>query len=141
VILDTAAIQVSAVDMPNDPQAQLMLRAGYLALRRVADYFSIDYDPDPAPDDFISIAQSEFDDVYDQLVENGVPVKADREQAWRDFRGWCVNYDRVLLALAALTMAPYAQWVSDRSLPRGTMFRRRRRNGNGGNGGKRITHI
>jgi hypothetical protein len=27
-----------------------------------------------------------------------------------------VNYDTVLLALAGLTMAPYAEWVSDRSL-------------------------
>lgn len=134
VILDTAALQASTVDMPNNPQAQLMLRAGYLALRRIGDYFSIDYDPDPSPDDFISISQSEYNDVYDQLVENGVPVKVDREQAWKDFRGWRVNYDRVLLALAALTMAPYAQWVSDRSLPRGTMFRRRGRNGNNGSG-------
>lgn len=131
VILDTAALLVSTVDVPNTPQAQLMLRAGYVALRRIADYFDIDYDPDPAPDDFISIARSEFDAVCEQLAAQGLALKADREQAWRDFRGWRVNYDRVLLALAALTMAPYAQWVSDRSLPRGTMFRRRGRNGGG----------
>ncbi|MEP7290848.1 MAG: hypothetical protein ABI835_03645 [Chloroflexota bacterium] len=124
VILDTAALLASTVDVPNNPQAQLMLRAGYLALRRIADYFSIDYEPNPTPDDFISISQDEYNLVYDQLVEGGVPVKADREAAWRAFRGWRVNYDRVLLALAALTMAPYTQWVSDRSLPRGTMFRR-----------------
>ena len=40
---------------------------------------------------------------------------ADREQAWRDFAGWRVNYDRVLLALCSLVMAPYAPWSSDRS--------------------------
>jgi hypothetical protein len=129
VILDTAALLTSTVDTPNNPQAQLMIRAGYVALRRIADYFSIDYDPDPTPEDLISISQQEYDSIYDQLVVRGVPVKADREKAWRDFHGWRVNYDRVLLALAALTMAPYAQWVSDRSLPRGTMFRRRNRNG------------
>ncbi len=132
VILDTAALLTSTVDVPNNPQAQLMIRAGFVALRRIGDYFDIDYDPEPAPDDFISIAQSEFDAAYDQLAANGLALKTDREQAWRDFRGWRVNYDRVLLALAALTMAPYAQWVSDRSLPRGTMFRRRGKNGNGG---------
>jgi len=44
------------------------------------------------------------------LAADGVPVKADREQAWR------VNYDRVLLALARMTMAPYAMWSSDRSI-------------------------
>ncbi len=130
VVLDTAALMAAMVDRPNDPQAQLMIRAGYVALRRIADYFSIDYDHDPSPDDFISISRGEFDAVYEQLAANGLPLKADRDQAWRDFRGWRVNYDRVLLAVAALTMAPYAQWVSDRSLPRGTMFRKRR-NGSG----------
>jgi hypothetical protein len=43
-----------------------------------------------------------------EAAEAGVPLKADLEQAWRDFAGWRVNYDRVLLALAALTMAPHA---------------------------------
>ncbi len=133
-ILDTAAILASTVDTPNNPQAQLMIRAGYLALRRIADYFSIDYDPTPQPDDPISISQQEFDALYDQLAASGVPLRPDREVAWRGYRGWRINYDRVLLALAALTMAPYAPWVSDRSLPRGTMFRRRGRaiNSNGG---------
>ncbi len=133
-ILDSAALLASTVDVPNNPQAQLMIRAGYLALRRISDFFDIDYDPLPQSDDFISISQLEFNALYDQLAENGVPLKADREAAWRDFRGWRVNYDRVLLALAAMTMAPYAPWVSDRSLPRGSIYRRRgRRNGNGGN--------
>ncbi len=132
IILNSAALLASSVDVPNNPQAQLMIRSGYVALRRIADVFSVDYDPNPATDDIISVARQEFDDVYDQLVANMVPVKADREQAWRDFRGWRVNYDRVLLALAALTMAPYAQWVSDRSLPRGTMFRRRQNGSSGG---------
>ena len=131
VILDTAALLASTVDTPDDPQSQLMIRAGYVALRRISDYFDIDYDPSPQPDDFISVSQQEFDYVYDLLAAGGVPVKVNREQAWKDFRGWRVNYDRVLLALAALTMAPYAQWISDRSLPRGTMYRRRPRNGNG----------
>jgi hypothetical protein len=44
-----------------------------------------------------------------------VRVIADRDQAWRDFAGWRVNYDTVLLALAALTLAPPAMWSSDRS--------------------------
>jgi hypothetical protein len=44
-----------------------------------------------------------------------VPLKPDVDQAWRDFAGWRVNYDKVLLALAGLVLAPYAQWSSDRS--------------------------
>ena len=128
-ILDSASIILSTVDIPSDPQAQLMIRSGYLSLRRIADFFNINYDPNPTPTDPISVARFEYDQLYDALVAAGVPVKPDRERAWCDYAGWRVNYDRVLLALAALTMAPYAPWVSDRSLPRGTIFRRGRRNG------------
>lgn len=49
------------------------------------------------------------------IEHEGVPIKADRERAWRDFAGWRVNYDTVLLALANLTSAPPAMWSSDRS--------------------------
>jgi hypothetical protein len=56
--------------------------------------------------------------VVEDLGRNGVPIKADREQAWLDFAGWRVTYETPLLRLAGLTMAPYAQWSSDRSVPR-----------------------
>ncbi len=118
-ILDCASLVNSTIDVPHDPQADLCIRAGYLALRHIADFFFILYNAAPKPDDPISISRQEFDAVYDRLAHNGIPLKPDREQAWRDFAGWRVNYDTVLLALAALTMAPYAPWSSDRSLWRG----------------------
>jgi len=117
VVLETAAFRCSTLDMPASAQAQLCIRAGYLALRRIADYFSIPNDHDPRPDDPISIDRSEFDAAYDELASLGVPVRTDREACWQAYRGWRVNYDTVLLALAGLTRAPYAPWVSDRSLP------------------------
>jgi hypothetical protein len=116
VILDVAALLSSAVDVPRDPQRQLALRAGYIALRRIAALFRLPFNPNPAPTDPISIAPEEFFAVYDELAAAGVPMRPDREQAWRDFAGWRVNYDAVLLQLATLTMAPYAPWISDRSL-------------------------
>ncbi len=115
VVLDAAALRCSTLDLPTNPQAQITIRAGYLALRRIADYFDIAYDHDPEPTDPISIDRSEFDDAYDELAEAGVPVKPDRDQCWRDFAGWRVNYDVPLLAIASLTMAPYSLWSSDRS--------------------------
>jgi hypothetical protein len=117
-VLDAAAFRASTLDMPRDPQAELCIRAGFVALRSIASFFRIPYDPSPRPDDPISVTRQEFDMVYDALAEAGVPLRPNRDQCWRDFAGWRVNYDRVLLALAALTMAPYAQWISDRSLPR-----------------------
>ncbi len=117
VILDSAAMFTSAVEVPRNPSRQLMLRAGYIALRRIADLYLIPYNPDPKPDDPISITRAEFDEVCAMMAAAGVPLKPDRDRAWRDFAGWRVNYDEVLLLLAAFTVAPYAPWISDRSPP------------------------
>jgi hypothetical protein len=114
-VMDAAALSLSTLDIPEDPQAALCIRAGYLALQRIGDYFNIDYNPDAHfPADHISISRAEFDLACEQLAEEGVPLKADRNQAWLDFAGWRVNYDQVLLGLAGLTMAPKAPWSSDR---------------------------
>ncbi len=114
-ILDSAALYQSALDVPQMPTAGLCIRAGYIALRAVADFFGVAYDVHPEPTDPISITKAEFNAVLDHMAAEGVPLKQDREQAWIDFAGWRVNYDTVLLALAEITMAPYAPWTSDRS--------------------------
>jgi hypothetical protein len=115
-VLDAAALTLSVIDRPTDPPAALCIRAGYLALRRVADFFAIEYNHDPQfPDDSISISRQEFDQACQSMEESGIPLKPDRDQAWQDFGGWRVNYDTVLLALADLTMAPEAPWTGDRS--------------------------
>jgi hypothetical protein len=115
VVLDAASLRASTLDLPRNQQAELCIRAGYLCLRRIADFYGIAHDRDPRPDGPISIERSEFEAAYDELASDGVPVRPDREQCWRDFRGWRVNYDTVLLALAGLVAAPYAPWSSDRS--------------------------
>jgi hypothetical protein len=114
-VLDTAALLQSSVTGYDAPAAQLTMRAGFLALRAVADSFGLAHDPDPGPDDPIAIDRSEWEAVLDDLAAIGVPVSEDRDAAWRSFRGWRVNYDAVLLGLAEFTMAPYAPWSSDRS--------------------------
>lgn len=126
-VLDAAALVYSVVDIPRNPESQLCLRAGYLALRHISDFFRIPYEPNPHyPGDPISITRQEFDEACDQLAEAGVPLLADRDQAWSDYAGWRVNYDTVLLELADLLMAPYAPWVSDRGLRRKRGWKRAR---------------
>jgi hypothetical protein len=115
--LDAAALHASCLDMEREPEAELCIRAGYLCLRHIANFFAIPYDPDPAPDDPISIRRSEFDEVWQRLASEGLPMKADPDRAWRDFVGWRVNYDSVLVSLARLTMAPPAPWIGDRPAP------------------------
>jgi hypothetical protein len=114
-VLDAASLTASVLDLPRQAQVDLCLRAGYLALREVAAFFRIPFDPNPRPDDPISISRAEFDQACERLEESGLPLNGDREQSWRDFAGWRVNYDSVLLDLARLTMAPPdVPWSTDR---------------------------
>lgn len=118
-ILDAASLVYSVVDIPRTPESQLCIRAGYVALRHICDYFRIPYDPDPYyPAHPISITRQEFDEACEELAAAGVPLITNREQAWRDYAGWRVNYDTALLELADVLMAPYARWISDRGLRR-----------------------
>jgi hypothetical protein len=113
-VLDTASIVSSTLDLPPDPHAQLCIRAGYLCLRRIAASFNIPYTEAPSAEDPITVTRAEYDEVYDTLAEAGLPLLPDREQCWRDFAGWRVNYDAALVSLAVLTLAPPAPWSSDR---------------------------
>jgi len=113
-MLDTAAIVASTLDRGPSPEAALMMRTGFFALRRLADYFGIEHDPDPRPDDPISVTRREFDLLLVELRAADIAVKADLDQAWRDFAGWRVNYDRVLIMLAGMVDAPHARWITDR---------------------------
>jgi hypothetical protein len=117
-VLDTAAVVASTIDRPPSAKAQILIRTGYVALRRIATYFGIEFDSDPAPDAPISVTRREFDLLLVELRAADVPLKRDLDQAWRDWAGWRVNYDRVLVALAAVVTAPTARWSSDRVVER-----------------------
>jgi len=115
-VLDTAALTLSSIDIPYEASGALCIRAGFIALRSMADYFDISHPIDPHyPTTPISIKREEYDDVIKKLAQAGLPIKADREKAWNDFAGWRVNYDRVLLVLCSLVMAPETPWSSDRA--------------------------
>jgi hypothetical protein len=117
-LLDSAAMITAAVDVPRSPSAQMCIRAGFLSLREIASFFRIPFDPDPAPDDPISVTREEFDASWAVLAANGVPMRADRDQAWRDWAGWRVNYDAPLLGLCSVVQPPPCPWSSDRASTR-----------------------
>jgi len=114
-LLDAASLWMSVIEHPTDPDAQLCIRAGFLALQRIASFFSIPFDPDPKPGDPITISRHEFDGAVREMAEAGMTVIDDQDAGWDAYRGWRVNYDTVLLNLARLVEAPPAPWVSDRS--------------------------
>jgi hypothetical protein len=121
-VLDTASVVASTLDRPRDPQAELCIRAGYLCLQRIAAPFGIPFNPTPEPTDPITVSRLDFDSLYDALAEIGIPLKADRDQAWRDFAGWRVNYDAVLVGLAVMTLSPPGYWSFDRVPHRRPLF-------------------
>ena len=73
VILQFIAISLGTLlvfftlDIPHDFQANLCLRASYLALRNIADFFNLQYNQTPHAGDPISITRAEFDAAFDQL--------------------------------------------------------------------------
>ena len=116
-VLDAAAIWTSSVEglsASEHASSRLTIRAGFISLRQIARSEGIPFDPDPESTDPITIQRSEFDGVLDELEAVGVSIVDDRDQAWRDFAGWRVNYDSPLLGLAQLLRVPYAPWTSDR---------------------------
>ncbi len=116
-VLDAASLVNSTIDVPNQPMASLCIRSGFTALRSIARFFHMPHPDDPSPDDPISISRDEWEQACRELEAAGVPLVADRDQAWHDFAGWRVNYDVPLVTLAGLLVAPYAPWSSDRSIP------------------------
>lgn len=113
VVLDATALFIAAVDLPASAHGRLCIRAGYIALRHIADFFRIPYNAAPKPDDPIAVTRQQFETALDELSAAGIPLKADRDQAWRDFAGWRVNYDVPLMRIAVFLTAPPARWIHD----------------------------
>jgi hypothetical protein len=113
-VLDTTAVIVSSLKLKNSPQAAVTLRSGFMALGAIAKFYGVASTADIEANAPISIYREEFLLLFDDLAARGLPMKDDREQAWRDFAGWRVNYDEPLLALCALCAAPATPWSSDR---------------------------
>jgi hypothetical protein len=115
-VLDSAAIVLSSIDIPREMSAALCIRAGFIAFERITHYFDIPHPHNPTfPEVPISVTREEYDDLIRKLEEAGIPIKPDRKQAWTDFAGWRVNYDRTLLVLCSMVMVPTAPWSSDRA--------------------------
>lgn len=97
--------------------AEVCLRTGALALRRIAAYYAVPLD-DPTVEGPVTVDETEFAEAYERLRSSDLPLGADCATAWRAFRSWRSRYDRPLVRLAGLVEAPPAPWSSDRPLSR-----------------------
>jgi hypothetical protein len=113
-VLDAAALYLALVPDRAPSAARHCLRTGFLGLRALAGVLRIELDTDPRPDAPIALTYEEFSDGLDRLQAVGFPMERSREEAWRQFRGWRVNYEAAAYQLADRLVAVPAPWSGPR---------------------------
>jgi hypothetical protein len=108
-VLDSAALflALSPGTAPVVP-ARLCLRSGFGCFIRIAQAMGIDVPDEPDPRGGISLTYEEFLDGIAVMRKVGFPIERDPAEAWTDFVGWRVNYER------AAVDAPPALWSGPR---------------------------
>jgi hypothetical protein len=114
-VLDSAALflALSPQAAPTVP-ARLCLRGGSQCFTRIARAMGFDIPQEPGPADGISLTYEEFLDAVAAMREVDFPIERDPAQAWPDFVGWRVNYERAAYAVAASVYAVPALWSGPR---------------------------
>ncbi len=108
--LDTAAFVRATHLAPTRGQADTMIRAGYLALRAIADFYRVEPEVGPGQFDGLAIARADFDSIVTELAARGMTVGVDLDEAWVAFAGWRVNYDRAVVGLRELIGDAPSHW-------------------------------
>lgn len=124
-VMDAAAIQLAISPRQAPPEARLVLRAGFTALRDIARVVAIPYDPDPEPDSGIQLSYEEFAAAVSMIHAAGFPVERPADLAWPHFQGWRVNYESIAYVLCRRGDAVPALWTGPRDFPGGPIPPRR----------------
>ena len=117
-VLDSAALflALSPKAAPVIP-ARLCLRAGFQCFNRIAQAMGIDIPDEPDPGAGIALTYTEFLEAVTRMREVDFPIERDPAEAWPDFAGWRVNYERSAYAIAAAVYAVPALWSGPRQQP------------------------
>ena len=108
--LDTAALVNATKIIPPSGQADTMIRAGYIALRSIADFYRIEPELGPDQMDRLSVQRSQFERFLDDLEGHGLSLERDRDLIWSDYAGWRLNYDRSVTGLRELIGFVPSHW-------------------------------
>jgi hypothetical protein len=117
-VLDSAAmfLALSPKAAPEIP-ARLCLRAGFSCFNRIARAMGFDIPLEADPNAGISVTYAEFVDAVNRMREVKFPLEREPEDAWPDFVGWRVNYERGAYAVATAVHAVPAMWSGQRRPP------------------------
>jgi hypothetical protein len=113
-MMDSAALYHSASPEMTPREARTCLQMGINCLRSMAGALKIPFDPDPLPSAPVRLSREEFDAGIARLQAVGFPMTRDADETWRHFRGWRVNYEGIVDALAAFIFPPPAPWFVPR---------------------------
>jgi hypothetical protein len=114
-VLDSAALflALSPEDAPNVP-ARLCLRSGFDCFRRIGQAMGFDIPDEADPEDGITLTYEEFLEGVKRMKEVDFPLKRDPADAWPDFVGWRVNYERAAYLVAYAVDPVRAKWSGPR---------------------------
>ena len=113
-VLDAASLSLAMDPVGAPIEARMCIRMGFTCLRDIAQATRIPFDPDPDPDQPITLTEAAFDEAYERLVAVGLPTSRPKHEAWAHFRGWRVNYEAVAYDVAYRLDAPPAKWTGPR---------------------------
>jgi hypothetical protein len=117
-VLDSAALMLSlAPDQAPTVSARLCLRGGRDCLTRVAQALGVELPEEADPAEAISLSYEEFLDGVRWMEKVGFPFSQQPAEAWPDFIGWRVNYERAAYAIAERVDAVPALWSGSRRHP------------------------
>jgi hypothetical protein len=119
-VLDSAALYLSlSPGSAPEVQARLCLRSGLICLGEVARAMGLNAPAADAPDMAagLELTYEDFLEAVERLREVDFPIERDPAEAWQDFSGWRVNYEKAAYAIALAVSAVRAPWSGPRLHP------------------------
>ena len=115
-ILDAAALADACLDLSTDPAADQLVNLGSHVLHEILVPLNLLCPDWPTwPETPINITRDEFDQAYDHFQSEGMPMKANRDEAWEAFARLRVQYECPMMAVIRLKHLPgAASWTTDR---------------------------
>ena len=117
-VMDSAALYL-ALSPGTAPtvQARLCLRGGFECLTRVGRAMGCNVPEMADPAAGITLTYEEFLEALTRMKAVGFAFERDPADAWPDFVGWRVNYERAAYSIAYAIDAPPALWSGPRRRP------------------------
>lgn len=115
-VLDSAALLLAlAPEHAPIVPARLCLRGGKDCFVRIARAMGYDVPEEANPESAITLTYDEFRYAVSRLEEVGFPITRSPDDAWPDFAGWRLNYEKAAYFIAETVDAVPALWSGPRS--------------------------